>query len=218
MACRPTLLLAALAAVAPSVALASTVGPRGDEAGCARGGVGEEDLRPARCTTGRIYTSVLPACDELGLSDEDGEVAARDLLRDGEPLTPASGFDERDCKLPDKAPAVVDCNDTRGSLWVHDMIGTCDMPKVRQRGGGHVLPSRDRPHAPVPTTGLCAGAACSSDTLPLSPSYRLSLDPSWLLLDEQAPPRAEPMVRLAPSRALAPDDVTRAPLLRPPIA
>ena len=163
-----------------------------------------------------IYTSPLPACDELGLADEEGEVAARDLLREGEPLTPAGGFDERDCRMGDKAPAIVDCNDSRASQWVHEMIGTCDMPKVHLRTGGHVLPLRDRGHGPSPS-GFCAGASCSSDSIPLRPLSRAMGDSPWLLLDGAALRPVPPMVRLVATSDLAPDDVTRPPLLRPPI-
>jgi hypothetical protein len=159
-----------------------------------------------------IYTGAQPMCDALGLSDEDGEVAARDLARDGEPMT-AAGID---CELPDKPPAVVDCNDARASIWVHEMIGTCDMPAVFPHAALRAPLPRERGREPA---ALCEGPSCSRDAVPLRSAQPGSSGQSWMTLelDHAPPPPAPGRCALPESEALPPS----APLrlrLRPPMA
>lgn len=80
-----------------------------------------------------IFSSSLPACDQMGLSDEEAEAEARDEEEGRTALTPAVPAEHaRLCAEvePASPPAVVDCNDTRGSRWVNNMVGSCDMPRV----------------------------------------------------------------------------------------
>lgn len=188
MACVPQLFAAALAAASPA------------------GGV------PGAA----IYTSPLPACDQLGLADEEGEIAALDLLREGEPLTPAAGFDTRDCRVPDrKAPAIVDCNDARSGVWVHEMVGSCDMPPMRPYPSLRGVP-RDRSHLPLAT--VCAGASCTDDTLPLRSASRSGSDAPWMALESMAPPAPLPARALELRTVLEPESASLDRWLRPPIA
>ena len=191
MACVPQLLAAVLAAASPTGADAGAGGRA-------------------------IYTSPLPACDRLGLADEDGEVAALDIMRDGEPITPAAGFDTRDCAPPpDKAPAIVDCNDARAGRWVNEMVGTCDMPVMRPHASLRPVIPRDRARLPPPV--LCAGASCTGDPIPLRTATAGGDDSPWMALESIAPPSVFPARPLDEPRAIAPLSVPLRRLLRPPI-
>ena len=76
---------------------------------------------------------------------------------------------------PPPVPAVLDCNDARVSLWLGDMIGSCDMPKPQMPGT-----------VPVVRAGsgseqrLCRDGHCGVDAVPIRPAGR-SLDELPLL-------------------------------------
>jgi hypothetical protein len=73
------------------------------------------------------------------------------------------------CSEPEPVPAVLDCNDARVSLWLGDMIGSCDMPKPQLPGAIPVV------HAPNPELRLCRDGHCGLDAVPLHATAR-SLD------------------------------------------
>ena len=159
-----------------------------------------------------VYTGAQPVCDALGLSDEDGEAAARDIARDGEPMT-AAGVD---CELPDKPPAVVDCNDARASIWVHEMIGTCDMPAVFPHASLHPTAPRDRGREPAT---LCDGASCTRDAVPLRSAQPGPGGESWLALELMNAPPPPLLGRGAiPASEALPPSAPLQPSLRPPTA
>ncbi len=91
------------------------------------------------------------ACDEA-LFDDNNSVSLVD--------SPAYGDDSdgADCHKPSPPPAFLDCNDPLASVWIGDMIGTCDMPKsaspfarlpARLRAERPTLPQH--PHSTVGT-------------------------------------------------------------------
>jgi hypothetical protein len=82
---------------------------------------------------------------------------------------------ERDCSLErvPPAPAVIDCNDVRASIWVQEMIGTCDMPRPAPPTGATVAVVHN------PTTPgvarICIGS-CTRDSYPLRSAPRAGDD------------------------------------------
>src|SRR5262249_13590180 len=89
--------------------------------------------------------STTPTVDHSGIPLGTPSREAPRLAPLGSPMTVASTYDEAACadeKQPDKnddincsepppvaIPAVLDCNDARVSLWLGEMIGSCDMPR-----------------------------------------------------------------------------------------
>lgn len=194
----------------------------GGGASCGQGGPGATATATSAAALRRaIFTSLQPACDALGLSDEDGEVAAREVMANGEGLTPLAGFDNRDCEVPDRPPAVVDCNDARASVWLHEMVGTCDMPSVYGPRLALASPSSLRP-APRERSreaaALCLGHTCTSDPAPLRSHRGPSDHGGWLALAAGvAAPRPAPPRRLSASDDDPPESLSRPPPQRPPI-
>jgi hypothetical protein len=76
--------------------------------------------------------------------------------------------DETDCsEAPPPVPTVIDCNDARASLWMAEMIGSCDMP----RASGPTLP----PTLNAVGRGaarVCTGERCGYEQLPLRAPLR----------------------------------------------
>ena len=79
--------------------------------------------------------------------------------------------DDTNCSEPPPAavPAVLDCNDARVSLWLGEMIGSCDMPRPQPPTGGPAAvraagPNGDR---------LCSDGHCGLEAAPLRAAPRL---------------------------------------------
>jgi hypothetical protein len=90
--------------------------------------------------------------------------------------------DEPNCSEPVAVPAVLDCNDARVSLWLGEMIGSCDMPKTQLPG---VLPVV---RAPGSELRMCNDGRCGVDAVPLRPSARLFDDSTFALGNPGRPP------------------------------
>jgi len=77
------------------------------------------------------------------------------------------GHDEDvNCSEPEPVPAVLDCNDARVSLWLGEMIGSCDMPKPQLPGAVPVL------RAATAEQRLCRDGHCGLDAVPLHATAR----------------------------------------------
>src|SRR3954447_7624424 len=65
---------------------------------------------------------------------------------------------------PVAAPAIIDCNDPGVSVWVGEMIGSCDMP--RPVSPTQVQPTAVRSGRNGPAARVCDGFTCSHDSTP----------------------------------------------------
>ena len=74
--------------------------------------------------------------------------------------------EEVNCSEPEPVPAVLDCNDARVSLWLGDMIGSCDMPKSQIPGTLPVV------RAASGEQRLCRDGHCGMDAVPIRPAAR----------------------------------------------
>jgi hypothetical protein len=68
---------------------------------------------------------------------------------------------EANCSEPEPVPAVLDCNDARISLWLGEMIGSCDMP----RSSPSLRPARSEER-------LCRDGHCGVDSIPIRAAVR----------------------------------------------
>ena len=136
------------------------------------------------------------------LTDKDAGTGAPALAEDGGRCTEPQ---------PAATPTVIDCNDPDFSVWVGDMIGSCDMPGPSNPAPVPAVRARD--DGPL---HVCDGLFCGDDTSPMraaAPSvgdgqpFVLPRLPIHHLL-ESAPlsVRGEPM----------PEELTRPRLDRPP--
>jgi hypothetical protein len=105
--------------------------------------------------------------------------AAREPQR-AHPVAVADGAEEQNCSEPPASavPAVIDCNDQRASLWVGDMIGSCDMPRPSLPSPIMVVV---RPAGPSGRR-ICDGFRCAYDAHPLRPASRASDEGARLTL------------------------------------
>ena len=100
-----------------------------------------------------------------GYSADEGQCASVEdaVAVDGGAAADAPEGDVAPCSYEPAwtpAPAVIDCNDVRASIWVGTMIGVCDMPRNQ-------LPTSLRP-APAPVRGFtCEGPSCARHHQPL---------------------------------------------------
>jgi hypothetical protein len=118
-----------------------------------------------------VSTYEQPVCDaRTSLSEEELSFDAPIELAGGEPADQSVG--EADDCAPEALPPVVDCNDERMSVWVQEMIGSCDMP--RSAAALRAAPRPDRPAA------ACDGSGCGSDRTPVRAAVRAA-DPSQSL-------------------------------------
>jgi hypothetical protein len=76
--------------------------------------------------------------------------------------------DEINCSEPEPVPAVLDCNDARVSLWLGEMIGSCDMPKSQMPGTVPVMRNAEQ--------RLCRDGHCGVDSVPIRPAARSADD------------------------------------------
>jgi|GEM_PF-3435414 len=114
------------------------------------------------------------ACDEADLSVS--LVDAADAV-----VMPAYGddSDHSDCHKPSPPPAFLDCNDPLASVWVGDMIGTCDMPKSASPMAR--MPARFRAERPTLPLHHHSSVGTSDDHAPLGvSSYAGHSDPALL--------------------------------------
>jgi len=80
----------------------------------------------------RASTYDQAACDDTGDEpDRDGLAGIAGIagLHSLNALKGEPSDGDADCRQPAPPPAFLDCNDPLASVWVGDMIGTCDMPK-----------------------------------------------------------------------------------------
>jgi hypothetical protein len=68
---------------------------------------------------------------------------------------------EINCSEPEPVPAVLDCNDARISLWLGEMIGSCDMP----RSSPSLRPARGEER-------ICRDGHCGVDSVPIRAAVR----------------------------------------------
>lgn len=98
------------------------------------------------------------------LSDKDAGTGVPALAADGgkctEPQAPAAPA----------VPAVIDCNDPDASVWVGDMIGSCDMPSPTPQPTLAVRAHDDG------SSRSCSGIFCGDDAPPLSAAPTLASD------------------------------------------
>jgi hypothetical protein len=146
--------------------------------------------------------------DEAACDDAAPAPAAPRLDADAEP----------DCSEPPVpiAPAVIDCNDARVSLWVGEMIGSCDMPRVSAPSA-----ALRTPDGSGTGTGprLCDGIRCHHDSTPLRPAARVLDDGGVGILARAAAPEApRDGVALASAFLLRHSQAGRDRLDRPPRA
>jgi hypothetical protein len=115
-------------------------------------------------------TSALPQVrGPAVLASTYDEAACADTAEEGERTPEEGGLNDcsdRPVSVAAGAPAVIDCNDARMSVWVAEMIGSCDMP----RGGDRIV-------AIQPVEGrsqnrLCDGLHCSREAPPLRAASR----------------------------------------------
>jgi hypothetical protein len=85
---------------------------------------------------------------------------------EAEKVRPAD--DDVNCSEPEPVPAVLDCNDARVSVWLGDMIGSCDMPKSQLPGTLPVV----RAAGPGADQRLCRDGHCGVDAVPIRPVAR----------------------------------------------
>jgi hypothetical protein len=133
---------------------------------------------------------------------------------DGEADPPAPAADDDNCSEPPAVavvPAVIDCNDARASLWVAEMIGSCDMPRPSAPTAA-VGRARDLPDA----QRICDGIRCRHESLPLRAGARnLDDSPPWVAT--RVPLRHFLVEsRLVVTTRLGRSQAYRAPLERPP--
>lgn len=108
------------------------------------------------------------------------------------PAAMASTYDEAACdpsdggecaddadaiELAPAAPAILDCNDPHLSVYIAEMIGSCDMPHPSP--GVKTASLRKAANGPAPTR-ICDGL-CASDAQPLRSTPRSTDDPPPLL-------------------------------------
>ncbi|MSP60144.1 MAG: hypothetical protein EXR72_07345 [Myxococcales bacterium] len=114
-----------------------------------------------------VASTTTPALDhgfsEQPLCDEDS--GFEELFIDaGAPplaLAPAAG---PTCAAP-VVPVVIECSDPRASLWVQEMIGSCDMPRSASYGL-RARPIHDH-------KSICRSTGCERDPIPLRAASRL---------------------------------------------
>jgi hypothetical protein len=128
------------------------------------------------------------------------EDAACNDSTDKAPADEVASPTEVDCSLP-PVPAVIDCNDERTSVWVADMIGSCDMPRPSLPGASSIRSGQ--PGAPR----YCDGLRCTHDPMPLRAAARAVDDGASLVftvdtlpLFLHASPLDEGAQRCPPSR------------------
>jgi hypothetical protein len=119
-----------------------------------------------------IITAQPSVHETVMLASTYDEAACADLL--DEASHPSEDAEFNDCaerapsvpfaRAVPAVPAVIDCNDARMTVWVGEMIGSCDMPKgdrtILQRAGSR---SQDR---------LCEGFQCAREAPPLRAASR----------------------------------------------
>ena len=167
---------------------------------------------PAPATAALASASSAPASSlsgsampTLGLA---GPVALAPL-----PSTNASPTDGAPCSYEPAwtaAPAVIDCNDVRSSIWVGSMIGSCDMPR-------NLFPPSLGRGAQRPLRGtFCEGPTCGRHGTPLRAPDRSDEDPrpmmgSALLLIPPSTYTPLFVGSLAPLRSALRDRIERPP-------
>jgi hypothetical protein len=142
------------------------------------------------------------------------EGGAADLL-DGSLF--ADGGTGRACSEPTSpvaAPVIIDCNDPGVSVWVGEMIGSCDMP--RPATPTQVVPTAVRAAGRSAPARVCDGFRCSHESTPLRSAWRVDDDAAFATgsrLDLGVWPASQPVTVDA---LLAPDEVEQPRLERPP--
>lgn len=114
------------------------------------------------------------------------------------------------------APAVIDCNDPGMSVWVAEMIGSCDMP--RPPSPAQVRPGAVRPAREPVANRSCDTFRCGAASTPLNITARALDDDLPALLTRATLPDSEGESRVVEERPLSPADLGRARLERPPRA
>jgi hypothetical protein len=82
---------------------------------------------------------------------------------------------EVNCSEPPALPAVLDCNDARASLWLGEMIGSCEQTRplpgtaMKAAGGGETRQCRDGRRCGVDSAPLRAAARFFDDSIPALP-------------------------------------------------
>ena len=100
-------------------------------------------------------------------------------------------------EAPPATPAVLDCNDARVSVWLGEMIGSCEMPRplpgttVKAPAGNDARLCRDG-HCGVDSQPLRAAARFNDDSIPV-----LGTAANASLFHEATPLSAEAVQRLA---------------------
>lgn len=194
---------------------------------------------PGVVTARAIYTSSAPMCDELGLSDENREAAERAEADEREAISPAplllgnsievADYARRLCSgrvLASKPAVVLDCNDARATLWLHEMVGSCDMPRTVAYGAQNSLGSTVRvvraargERRPSPTSGrgtICSGPDCLRDPPPLRPALPLDDLRGFSLVELASLAPALPEGPVFQTALLRPPSLPPVPLERPP--
>ncbi len=106
--------------------------------------------------------------DEAACAEAQAERTARAGSNDDD------GDPDINCsEAPPAIPAVLDCNDARVSVWLGEMIGSCDMPRPQPLAAGMAAVraggSNGEPR-------LCNDGHCGVDATPIRPAARLFHD------------------------------------------
>src|SRR3954452_15793849 len=124
-----------------------------------------------------LMTVVAPSAPVASTYDE---VACARPLEEGA-QEQALVDDVGDCRVPvvAAAPAIIDCNDPGVSIWVGEMIGSCDMPRPIPPTG--VQPTAGQGARNGPIARVCDGLHCNHQSSPLRPAPRPEEVVSWAL-------------------------------------
>jgi hypothetical protein len=149
--------------------------------------------------TGKVASTY----DEAACAEEKAarEIEGRIINTDNEP----------NCsEVVPAVPAVLDCNDARVSLWLGEMMGSCDMPKTQLPG---LLPvMRGGNNDPR----VCEGGRCGVDSIPIRPAQRSFDDLTPILAAVHANRIQWLVTPFEPSLTLHSSQHDRARLERPP--
>jgi hypothetical protein len=110
---------------------------------------------------GQSPVQVASTYDEAACADGDKARPSDAMMDDGSNCSEAP---------PAPVPAVLDCNDARVSLWLGEMIGSCDMPRPQPPTGG---PASLHAGTPSGEPRLCNDGHCGVDATPIRPAVRL---------------------------------------------
>jgi hypothetical protein len=113
--------------------------------------------------------------DEAACTEAEKAQAALLPMRDADPEINCS-------EPPPPVPAVLDCNDARVSLWLGDMIGSCDMPKSQLPGAVAAVRAGSGSEQ-----RLCRDGHCGVDSVPIRAAGR-SLDELPLAVNTSSTP------------------------------